>query len=177
MVKRAAPPAKKKHAAKKLGLGLQEQRIQEHAFICEQLGCCSKSLKKIIDAGMNGAPMLITVNSFHYLNLCNEDLANIYAKAKSQQMEFMADEIIEIADDGKNDTYIDPDGLTKTNTDVIQRSRLRVDTRKWLMAKLKPRKYGDGLALLGGGGENGTPEEIAERIQAALVLATKATIG
>jgi len=58
-------------------------------------------------------------------------------------MEALAEEILEIADDGRNDTYETEDGAEKVNTDVINRSRLRVDTRKWLMSKLAPKKFGE----------------------------------
>ena len=66
-----------------------------------------------------------------------------YARARQLQAEAMADDILAIADDGRNDTYEDKDGNVLTDNDVIQRSRLRVDTRKFLMAKLLPKKYGD----------------------------------
>ena len=72
-----------------------------------------------------------------------EKFAEQYAYARASQMEAMAEEIIDIADDGRNDSYETEDGEERTNTDVIQRSRLRVDTRKWLMSKLAPKKYGD----------------------------------
>ncbi|MBP9870404.1 MAG: hypothetical protein KBC53_02765, partial [Nitrosomonas sp.] len=42
-----------------------------------------------------------------------------------------------------NDTYIDEDGHVIVNGDVVARSRLRVDSRKWLASKLIPRTYGD----------------------------------
>ncbi|MBT8043576.1 MAG: hypothetical protein KJO79_01395 [Verrucomicrobiae bacterium] len=35
----------------------------------------------------------------------------------------------------------------KSNHENIQRSRLRVDTRKWMTSKMKPKKYGDKLEL------------------------------
>jgi hypothetical protein len=54
-----------------------------------------------------------------------------------------AEEIISISDDGRNDTYTDSDGRTVVDHDHIQRAKLRVETRKWLMAKLLPREYGD----------------------------------
>jgi hypothetical protein len=59
--------------------------------------------------------------------------------------EAMAHEIEQIADDGSRDTYEDAEGNVKVDHDVIARSRLRVDTRKWLMSKLQPKKYGDKL--------------------------------
>lgn len=66
-----------------------------------------------------------------------------YARAREAQADYWADQIIEISDDGINDTYTDGEGNERTNQDVIARSRLRVDTRKWLMARMAPKKYGD----------------------------------
>lgn len=65
-----------------------------------------------------------------------------YARARQDQADFLAEEIVQIADDGLNDTYETEDG-PKTNQDVIARSRLRVDARKWYASKLAPKKYGD----------------------------------
>ncbi len=72
----------------------------------------------------------------------NKDFQEQYAHAREAQADFWADEIIEISDDGRNDTYETENG-ERTNQDVIARSRLRVDTRKWLMARMAPKKYGD----------------------------------
>jgi hypothetical protein len=58
----------------------------------------------------------------------------------------MAEEIVEISDEGKRDTYIDAYGNERTDYDVIARSKLRVDTRKWLLAKMLPKVYGDRIA-------------------------------
>jgi hypothetical protein len=41
----------------------------------------------------------------------------------------MADELVDIADDGGDEG--------------VQRSRLRIDTRKWVLSKMKPKRYGD----------------------------------
>lgn len=75
-----------------------------------------------------------------------------YARAKEVQVEAFAEDLIAISDDGENDTYevkIGDTGETvkKTDHDVIARSKLRVDTRKWLMSKMLPKKYGDRLGL------------------------------
>ncbi len=72
------------------------------------------------------------------------DFANQYAHAREAQAEHYLDEIIQIADDSALDTEINPEsGNEVTNHDVIQRAKLRVDTRKWAMSKLAPKKYGD----------------------------------
>lgn len=65
-----------------------------------------------------------------------------YLAAKAVQAELMADELLKIADDGSNDTYTDEEGEVKTNFDVIARSKLRVDARKFLMEKQAPRRFG-----------------------------------
>jgi hypothetical protein len=73
-----------------------------------------------------------------------------YVRAREALLEHWAEEIVEISDDGSNDwqTRQDAEGNeTKVlDHEHIQRSRLRVDTRKWLLSKLAPRKYGEKLS-------------------------------
>lgn len=78
--------------------------------------------------------------------LSTEANQNLYASAREAQADKMAEDILTISDDGSNDTYETEDG-TRTNQDVIARSRLRVDARKWLASKMAPKKYGDKLAI------------------------------
>jgi hypothetical protein len=75
-----------------------------------------------------------------------------YARAREAQADAMLEEILEIADDGKSDKYLDGEGNERTDQDVIARSRLRVDARKWAMSKMAPKKYGDKLDLNHAGG-------------------------
>ena len=72
-----------------------------------------------------------------------ETFRNQYARAKEESADALTDEMLDIADDTANDyTKTDEDGV-KLNPENIQRSRVRIDTRKWLASKLKPKKYGD----------------------------------
>lgn len=71
------------------------------------------------------------------------DFSERYARARQAGLDAMAEEAVSIADDGLNDTYLDADGNRRVDQDVVQRSRLRVDTRKWFLSKLAPGKYGD----------------------------------
>jgi hypothetical protein len=66
-----------------------------------------------------------------------------YARARESQADHYAEEILEIADEASRDTVTDEDGNVRQIAEVVNRSRLRVDTRKWLMARLAPKKYGD----------------------------------
>ena len=71
-----------------------------------------------------------------------------YTRAKEESADAMAEDILDIADDGTNDymEVLDKDGECvgyRVNGEHVQRSRLRVESRKWLMAKMKPKKYGE----------------------------------
>lgn len=72
-----------------------------------------------------------------------EGFSKRYAEAKDIAIQIMAEDIIDIADDTSRDTKHGPDGQELPNSEWISRSRLRVDTRKWLLSKLIPKKYGD----------------------------------
>lgn len=80
------------------------------------------------------------------------DFQEMYARAKEDQADFLAEEILDIADDSSQDTTTDQQGNARCDTEWVQRSKLRVDTRKWIAAKLKPRKYGDKLQHEAGDG-------------------------
>ncbi len=91
-----------------------------------------------------------------------------YAHAREVQTETLADEILDIADDASNDFMerARADGSTETvlNAEHVQRSRLRVETRKWLLAKLQPKKYGDRLDLALSGNLALTHEEALDEL-------------
>lgn len=107
------------------------------AAICERIAL-GESLRSICrDDAM---PSLASV----FLWLKNKPgFSEQYVRAREVQADTLADEIIEIADESANDTYVDDDGNVKTNTEVVARSKLRVDARKWIASKLKPKVYGD----------------------------------
>lgn len=100
------------------------------------------SLRQI--ASREGMPDKVTI--LRWL-VRHEEFRPHYAHAREMQAEHFADEILEIADDGTNDWMRREreDGSTEEalNHEHITRSRLRVDARKWLMAKMAPKKYGD----------------------------------
>lgn len=117
--------------------------------ICEQLAM-GDSLRTVCKS--DDMPTVKTV--FNWLRKYPEFLQQ-YTRAKEESADAMADDILDIADDGTNDwtTRKNKDGseYDVVDNDVIQRSRLRVETRKWLMAKMKPKKYGDKLDMTSDG--------------------------
>lgn len=92
-----------------------------------------------------------------------------YARAREMQLDTWADEITEIAEDGRND-WMERETrsgrvVTVLNEEAVARSRLRVDSRKWLLSKLKPERYGDKLELSGKLDlNNKTDEQIDARV-------------
>lgn len=78
--------------------------------------------------------------------------AEQYARAREAQADALFDEILEIADDGTNDYTEGRNGETVVNNEAIGRSRLRVDARKWMAGKLRPKVYGEKLDLNHAGG-------------------------
>lgn len=76
------------------------------------------------------------------------DFMEQYTRARRVQAERMADELLEIADDGRNDWIERENSRTGEvyvvlNPEAAMRSKLRIDARRWLMGKYKPKKYGD----------------------------------
>jgi hypothetical protein len=88
-----------------------------------------------------------------------------YAKARELQAERWSDELLDIADDGTNDFVkreTDRGATVVVDSDHIARSRLRVDTRKWLLSKMLPKKYGEKLVH---GGDPANPIGLTIRWQ------------
>lgn len=97
----------------------------------------------------------------------NEDFRGQYARAREDQADAIFDEILEIADDAQND-WMERNGEEnegwQANGEHIQRSRLRIDARKWMAGKLRPKVYGDKLDLNHSGGVTVVLEEDADRL-------------
>jgi hypothetical protein len=96
----------------------------------------------------------------------SETFAKQYARAKEIQLETMAEEMLDIADDTSSDTRTIMRGekeIEVQNAEWINRCRLQVDTRKWLLSKLVPKKYGDRVEQFISGPDGGP-------IQAAITV-------
>lgn len=88
-----------------------------------------------------------SIKTFYEWLRTHDEFLKQYARATEERTEAMSEDILDISDDGSNDYMETADGKLIYNGDAIQRARLRVDTRKWLMAKMKPKKYGDKLDI------------------------------
>ena len=91
----------------------------------------------------------------------NDDsaLAVDYARAREYLIERMAQEVLDLSD---SDVGLQPDG--KKDWAAVQKHKLQVDTRKWLLSKLAPKKYGEKLEV------SGDPDNpLVQRIERVIV--------
>lgn len=88
-------------------------------------------------------------STVHDWVVANKEFADQYARAREVQADTLFDQCLEIADESKGDMTVDEDGKEVVNQEAIQRARLRVDTRKWMAGKLRPKAYGDRIEHAG----------------------------
>lgn len=105
-----------------------------------------------IEAGRSMRDIAEDPNLVHFATICRwvtddvDGFSERYARSREVSFRMMGEEIIRISDERATDIrYItDSKGKTKEVTyDNVERSRLRVDARKWLLAKMMPKVYGD----------------------------------
>jgi hypothetical protein len=138
-------PAKKPVAPqKKLGAPTTfNQRIAD--IICLMLAE-GMSLRQILREDTTGQmPAQSTV--YEWL-LRHPSFAEQYARAREEQADTNADEIIAIADEMPPE-YTDEKGRTTLDITYLAWQKQRMEARKWTAAKLKPKKYGDRMAVEG----------------------------
>ncbi|QGZ42706.1 hypothetical protein IP92_05762 [Pseudoduganella flava] len=90
------------------------------------------------------------------------------ARAREEGFDAIAAECLDIADDGRNDKYIDDNGMVRTDADVIQRSKLRIETRLKLLAKWDPKRYGDKIQQEHTGKDGGALQIVLSSVDADL---------
>ena len=94
----------------------------------------------------------------------------MYRRARLIQTEIFEDQILAVAHDGSNDWYdVESESgvaIAKPDRENVNRSKLRVDTMKWVMSKRDPKQYGDRQALElhgeGGGALRIVIEDVAD---------------
>lgn len=119
-------------------------------YICESIAD-GLSLREICN--QEDMPSRATV--FKWLNDI-EGFSNQYARAREEQAETLADEIIAIIDDAAEPLMVEGVPLLADGKPImlasqvsVAHARLKMDARKWVASKLKPKKYGDKMELSG----------------------------
>ena len=125
-----------------------KQKVMD--ILCMRIASSSSSIVTLLAEGYEGNS-LPTYTAVKEWLAADGELSAQYARAKEDQSEYMAEEMLDIADNGEND-YMEKYGADGQsayvlNGEHVQRSKLRIEARKWLMGKLKPKKYGDKIDL------------------------------
>lgn len=122
-------------------------------IVCNAIATSSKSIATILGAGHDGRTLPDYATFARWLGEADCDwLRDQYARAKEAQADFMAEEMAELHEKAwvpiileNGEPLKDKDGkLVRTvNKASAAAVRLEADNKKWLMAKLKPKKYGE----------------------------------
>lgn len=85
-----------------------------------------------------------------FWNWRNEDAVVFaaYAHAQEARAERLADQVVEVADEKPNH-FIDDKGRERIDPGSVAHQKLRMDARKWVAAKLLPKRYGERIELGG----------------------------
>jgi hypothetical protein len=143
--KGASTPAKAPQAPKKASRSTYTKQMAD--VICIRLSE-GESLKEIVRS--EGMPDRATV--YRWL-LEQPQFCDMYTRAREEQADTLADEIIAIADESPEINEIrDKHGDVidiKIDSGYVAYQKQRIEARKWTAMKLKPKKYGDKLELAG----------------------------
>ena len=74
----------------------------------------------------------------------DSEAREIYYAAREMQMETLAEEMLTIANDDSHDHSIDAkSGRRISHNEVVQRARVKIDTLRFMMSKMSPKRFGD----------------------------------
>lgn len=113
--------------------------------ICEHISTTTIGLNRFCEEEGNPSQSMV----YRWLKQ-HPEFREKYARAHEDRAHLLVSEILEIADDGTNDYMTITKGDVEYNVEdreVTNRSKLRVDARKWIASKLLPKVYGDKLDL------------------------------
>lgn len=77
----------------------------------------------------------------------HDEFAKQYARATEERAEAFAEDILVDAENAPNVVL----GIDKSDNARVNAVKIKIDTKKWLMAKMKPKKYGEKLDLTSDG--------------------------
>tara|TARA_R110000851_G_C12631991_1_gene517940 strand:- start:18 stop:452 length:435 start_codon:yes stop_codon:yes gene_type:complete len=107
---------------------------------------CLSLRKVLIQDGMPSS------ETFYKWMDADKNKSKQYARACEDRHDILFDEIIEIADENDADVSI-VGGEARIDGNTVQRSRLKIDARKWALSKMNPKKYGDKIEATIEGGD------------------------
>jgi hypothetical protein len=113
------------------------------------IGICNDVVENKISFNEAVTNSVIGLVSFYQWIAGNDELQKLYNYARTVRSDVLFEEIIEIADKTEEGVVIKETerGIETRTGDMTEHRRLRVDARKWVVAKMQPKKYGDKLEV------------------------------
>ena len=93
---------------------------------------------------------IMSIQTF-YDGIKQHNLIDDYTRARELRSDRIFEDILAIADKANNDTYRDSDGFERVNREVVDRAKIQIDARKWMLGKMQPKKYGDKMDITSDG--------------------------
>jgi len=84
-----------------------------------------------------------------------DDFQDKYREATGQRADCHFDEMLSIADD------------VMPETAEVAKAKLQIDTRKWILSRMNPRKYGDNIQEDDGNNDNVQPVQVTVNVRDA----------
>jgi len=116
-----------------------EQRTDIVNRICQHISENKSSLREALK--LEGMPDSVTF--YKWIDEDSEKLKQ-YVRACEERADAIFEDIIEISED-REGRYQDEDGNLRIDSGTVQNKRLEIDTKKWVLSKMNPKKYGDKL--------------------------------
>ena len=121
----------------------EEDRIKIITSICEDV---IENKVSFNEAVSNSNISLVT---FYKWLVASEELQKLYNYARNVRSDVLFEEIVEIADTPEDGVKlkVTANGVEEMHGDMTEHRKLRIDARKWVVAKMQPKKYGDKVEL------------------------------
>jgi len=129
--------------------------------ICSRISTSSKSLRQICQDMIKDFDKMPCYRDIVQMLADDKEFSPQYAQAKLKQADLLFDEIIEISDDSTMDMTFTEEGKPFIDHEHVNRSRLRVDSRKFYISKILPKKYSEKHEVTG---KDGGPVEFLFKV-------------
>lgn len=134
--------------------GENERKARYVYQLCQATMETDKGIKRLCDIYRADDPGFPPARTIREWIANSEEFTAQYTRAKEMQARHIFEQIIEIADDSSEDEiFIGGDdesgeGAKRVmNSEFVQRSKLRVEARKWALSKLLPKEFGDKIEV------------------------------
>lgn len=121
---------------------------EEKAVACDEILAKIRDGSSLLAICKNGDDWIPSESTFRGWCDADPDLAANYARAREDRADLIFEQCLDIADKQSADVSV-VDGVDVIDHNVIARAKLQIDTRKWMLGKMQPKKYGDKLEVDG----------------------------